>query len=659
MHALFKSTLPILTAALTLCAGTLPSRAQEEEGEVLTRGPVHEAFAEVVEFNPEPGPVIAKAPPETVQELPPDQKPEGEQVEWIPGYWVWDEDKNDYIWVSGIWRVIPPGRQWVPGYWTASGNGWRRTAGYWGHAGTKPAYLPTAPPAHLESGPNTPAPSEDHIWVSGTWVYQDRYVWRPGYWEPARAEWTWIPPHYVWTPHGYLFVDGYWDYEVDNRGVIFAPVYFPTRVVVRHYSPTIVINLSIFNDCLFVRHRRHHYYFGDYFAVHYHNVGFYAAFSAHSHRRCYDPIFVHRRWHHRHDSGWERRLADSYRERRENPAARPPRTFAESQRRRDNSPGTQTAAPIAATLTQVATRPQNGGNFGSNRFRRLEDTERRDIAQQRYGNGRSRNGTQRSSETPVVQAATQNRNPARPQGAAQNSQTFRPQQPADSRRAPQLPAIQSPGQTPAPEQVKMPEEQPQVQTGPNSTRPPGSTRNDLPQTRVRPQAPNAPATQTPDSAPQTQPQQERSRRQQWDAHGYRSTETRRNQAFTHTPPQQNRIDPQPAAPRFTQPQTPRREDTPQSFSRPQQNPRQETAPRRQAAPQTPATAPVEVRQNPAPSQTAQESVPERSRYFQNNRQQIYFPNSQTLRNQSQRQIQPQRQSQNPRQNRPSPQQAEQ
>ena len=85
--------------------------------QVLTRGPVHEAFAETVTFDPEPGIVVPKAPPAAIEELPPDQKPEGANVAWVPGYWGWDDERSDFLWVSGIWRDLPPGRQWVPGYW--------------------------------------------------------------------------------------------------------------------------------------------------------------------------------------------------------------------------------------------------------------------------------------------------------------------------------------------------------------------------------------------------------------------------------------------------------------------------------------------------------------------------------------------------------------
>src|SRR3954468_18281834 len=80
--------------------------------EVLTRGPVHEAYANAVSTQPAAGLLAPKAPPEPIEELPPDQRPEGDNVQWLPGYWAWDEDKQDYLWVSGFWRVPPPGRTW-------------------------------------------------------------------------------------------------------------------------------------------------------------------------------------------------------------------------------------------------------------------------------------------------------------------------------------------------------------------------------------------------------------------------------------------------------------------------------------------------------------------------------------------------------------------
>ena len=98
-----------------------PASDAPEQGQVLTQGPIHEAFAAPLLYDPKPGPIIPKTPPAPINELPPEQKPEGD-VQWIPGYWAWDDARNDFIWVSGVWRNIPPDRQWIPGYW-APGRG--------------------------------------------------------------------------------------------------------------------------------------------------------------------------------------------------------------------------------------------------------------------------------------------------------------------------------------------------------------------------------------------------------------------------------------------------------------------------------------------------------------------------------------------------------
>ena len=123
--------------------------------QVLTRGPVHEAFAESITYDPQPGLIISTRVPDPIEELPPEQKPDGDNVTWISGYWAWDEDQNDFIWISGIWRNLPPGRQWVPGYWNAIDDGkYQWTAGYWADATNEEvSYVSTAPPRSVDSGP--------------------------------------------------------------------------------------------------------------------------------------------------------------------------------------------------------------------------------------------------------------------------------------------------------------------------------------------------------------------------------------------------------------------------------------------------------------------------------------------------------------------------
>lgn len=332
----------ISTMIFTACF-LYPALAQEkaetddEQVEILTRGPVHEAFAETVVFDPEPGLVVPKMPPEAIDELPPDHQPSGDSMSWIPGYWAWDDDRNDFIWVSGIWRSLPPDRQWIPGYWAPSGQGAQWTSGYWANADMDEIeYLPE-PPATVEAGPNTPAPSEDDRWLPGSWIWQsNNYAWRPGYWAPGQDNWSWTPARYVWTSRGYVFVDGYFDYNVDRRGVLYAPVYFRSNVYAQQnfrYSPATVINPNVFANHLFLRPNYGHYYFGDYYGANYSTQGYSPWFSFNSRHAGYDPFYAQQRWQHRADQQWNQRIEAQYIRRRDNELIRPPHDM-KSQRER-------------------------------------------------------------------------------------------------------------------------------------------------------------------------------------------------------------------------------------------------------------------------------------------------------------------------------------
>jgi hypothetical protein len=301
----------------------------EEDVQVLASAPIHEAFAKAVALDPEPGIVAPKAPPALIEEIPPNQKPEGD-VQWIPGYWAWDDERNEYIWVSGIWRVPPPGRQWVPGYWNLVTQGYQWIPGYWASIMAKETeYLPE-PPESVEIGPSSNAPSSDYIWIPGCWLWHyGRYAWRTGYWATGHSDRIWVPAHYNWSPRGYIFVSGYWDYTVIHRGILFAPVFFPRMHLglTFSFSPSFVIDLNIFDDALFVRQRYYHYYYGDYYAPWYCKRGIYPWFSLHARRFVYNPIYAHQRWNHRNDQEWEKNLQKKFREHRKKGALRLPRSF--------------------------------------------------------------------------------------------------------------------------------------------------------------------------------------------------------------------------------------------------------------------------------------------------------------------------------------------
>jgi hypothetical protein len=312
----------------------LPSQPANPQGmDVLARGPIHEAYAEPIDYQPQATKVVPKQPPDPIEEIPPDQKPAGENVQWIPGYWSWDDDSNDYIWVSGIWRMPPPDRQWVPGHWDQTQDGWQWTPGFWQLTQQNQVeYLPP-PPAPLQAAASTPAPSQDSIYIPGNWLYRDtRYVWRDGYWVEPRPGWVWIPAHYVWSPAGYVFVEGYWDFELGRRGLLFAPIRFTRRlweVASWAFQPSYCVHPEFIETACFVRPEFYSYYFGDYFEPRYRRLGFVAWVDYRLGRTAYDPLFSYYRWSYREDPTAIQTLRTLYTDRFEGRVARPPRTLVQ------------------------------------------------------------------------------------------------------------------------------------------------------------------------------------------------------------------------------------------------------------------------------------------------------------------------------------------
>ncbi len=178
-----------LAAAVPLVLGAddggPPPNPAEEQPEVLTSGPVHEAFAQPINTDVQ-APVVATAePPAPIEETPSADRPAAAGVIWVPGYWAWEADRANYVWVSACWRVAPPNRTWAPGYWNPISGGWEWVAGYWGPAGaTDVEYLP-APPSVESVDPVGVAPALDRTWVPpcyywhlGQYVHGPAIGWR-------------------------------------------------------------------------------------------------------------------------------------------------------------------------------------------------------------------------------------------------------------------------------------------------------------------------------------------------------------------------------------------------------------------------------------------------------------------------------------------------
>ena len=380
------------------------AEAEPTATEVLTSGPVHEAFAAPVDLQAQAGLVAPSEPPADVEETPPAEQPEGGNMIWVPGYWAWDADRRSFIWISGCWRVVPPNTYWVPGYWTQAAGGWAWVAGYWAPVTVQEVqYLPV-PPAAEGLEPATPPPSPDDIWVPPcSYWYQGGYVPRPGYWLAAQPDWIWMPSYYCWTPRGCVFVNGYWDYPLQRRGLLFSPVYFASPVYSMPgyvYSPAIVVDLGLLPVNLFCYPHYGHYYFGDFYDNSYLSLGIYPWFDCHRNRTWWCPLYDHDRWQFgRSEPGWEDHRRQDYDHSRNNKDLRPPRTFQEMQVRVASAPAPQARAlQVAQPLNTFVAAPTTHV-----KFQPIDTGTRHQIAQQSSVAHRPP-GEQERTESPVVQA---------------------------------------------------------------------------------------------------------------------------------------------------------------------------------------------------------------------------------------------------------------
>lgn len=314
--------------------------------EVQTRGPVHEAFAQPLDLNPRPEPIVPKEPPRPVPETPPEERPPGDNVQWIGGYWSWDAERNDFVWITGTYRNVPPGRHFLPGQWVHMADGWQWVQGMWAPDNQSDVRRTAAqPPAPLETEPSVAPPDDNSTYVPGYWYYNDdgTFAWRSGYYTQARQGWVWVPPHYVYTPSGYIFVSGYWDYPLEDRGMLFAPMWFNEPLWQTPgwtYQPAYAVAAPALVDTLFARGPW--FYFGNYYGAAYGRRGYRPWYA-----NRYDPLFGYYRWANRRNPSWALAQQRVFNDRTSGRIAGPPRTFAQQ------TPANRVVTPLSVSTSQV------------------------------------------------------------------------------------------------------------------------------------------------------------------------------------------------------------------------------------------------------------------------------------------------------------------
>ncbi|MFO0841574.1 MAG: hypothetical protein U0797_04115 [Gemmataceae bacterium] len=222
-------------------------------------------------------------------------------------------------------------------------------SGLWAAADQPALPYTEAPPTSLEVGPNQPAPGDGSQWISGCWLPRDdRWFWRPGFWVGPRPGWVFTPPRHCWTPRGYLFVGGFWDRDLQTRGLPFAPVLFPPSLYAAPnfmYTPRHALNVGACLNSLWARPGWNYYAFGDYYGPAYGSLGFQPWFLFGPRVGC--PLFgYYRQLNFWRNPNWASGLAATHQGRLNGTLPLPPRTFA-AQAKLGNPTGA-TLVPLAS-----------------------------------------------------------------------------------------------------------------------------------------------------------------------------------------------------------------------------------------------------------------------------------------------------------------------
>jgi hypothetical protein len=189
-----------------------------------------------------------------------------------------------------------------------------------------------------------------------------------------------VPSHFAWTPRGYIFIEGHWDHDMDNRGVLFCPAFFPLharRLTGFVFSPGACVDLGMLRLNLFVYPRYRHYFFGDFYDDAYVRLGILPWFKCETIHTWYDPLYVYDRWHFQPtDPHWAANLAHGFDQRRSNRDLRPARTFVELQTQMTRLPANRRLEwPLVESVKTYAV-----SQHTPIKFERINSTERQQIA---------------------------------------------------------------------------------------------------------------------------------------------------------------------------------------------------------------------------------------------------------------------------------------
>ena len=346
---------------------------------------------------PRLAPSFAKEPPQPIQEMPPDQKPAGQNIQWIPGYWAGTSRATTSSGSAASGASRRPIVSGFPATGTKStgATSGSREPGFRSVRETraKPAVVLAPAPAEPRSrSQHAPALSQREL-DSRLLVLASvgiRLAARILGGRPAQLDLD--ARALCLDPEWLSLRAGYWDLPVANRGLMFAPVYYPQPVYAQPnfvFTPSIGIVGSAVTANLFVQASTNQYMFGNFYAQNFVSVGITPWFSfsfATGPPLFYDPLFSYYAVINvRQNPGWVAAVREQYVLRRDRVELRPPNTYIEQTRiieRNVNITRNVTVVDhreLAMPLSRLAADPVAGRGM---RMVKVEEAERQQFRQQ-------------------------------------------------------------------------------------------------------------------------------------------------------------------------------------------------------------------------------------------------------------------------------------
>jgi hypothetical protein len=143
----------------------------------------------------------------------------GRDVTWIPGYWSWSEDLDDFVWIAGVYVVHAPDQLTVSTEAVPD-----RTSDQAQAIAAMPAPADLAPPEPSREVAVAPPPAPRvEVIVAPPAVLGA--AWIPGHWRLVATSWQWVAGVWVRPPAGMRFQPP----ALQVRGAVH--VYVPARWV--------------------------------------------------------------------------------------------------------------------------------------------------------------------------------------------------------------------------------------------------------------------------------------------------------------------------------------------------------------------------------------------------------------------------------------------